>query len=256
MFTKVGEEAADYLVDLVRPGASKGSTGGLPTPSKESISPALDASRALETDMTWPTMRGCDGATAVGMPVDGPDIANFSTENPDLRAAVSKAGGGAWQVGHLSIEMSAAGDKRVSIVNLRPKIEELAADTGWTYTPQGGCGDSFVRSFDLDLDRRTIVDKGIQGADAAQDGISPRAEPLGPSFTVTQDERAMVVVHTRACNANYKWLLDVQYVVDGATHFKRLGPFISLSRLGTATRFYTSGPGQPTILTQQNSTSC
>jgi hypothetical protein len=181
------------------------------------------------------------------MSPEGPDFAAFSSA-PDAGKVASKptAGEGSWKEGHLQLLLSGVDERPTVIQDIRPHIEPVTTSPKWVYTPQGGCGDTYARVFNLDLDKRSLVDAGLVGSPEAATS-TPKSEPLGRSFFVTKTEAAEVRVDALSCTGNYKWSLDIVYVKPGEpAKTYTVGPFLSMGK-PDKTSFYTdsAGPGSP-----------
>jgi hypothetical protein len=205
----------------------------------------------LEVASTWPLLSGCDGATAVAAPASGrsmEDLLALASRPGDERAAVIEHGGGAWGEGHLYLHLSSSTANPIAIVNLRPRMESSAvAPPSAIYEPEGGCGETYERIFDLALDEPSLIDQGVVGEpQAAMDDEPPREEDLGPGFVVTESEPATIRIDTSACHGNYRWSLDVTYSVDGVVDRTSVGPFLSFGLAEQATGYRNEyGPGSP-----------
>jgi len=195
---------------------------------------------------SWPTMRGCDGATSVAMIKGKQDITSFVNAR-DFRVAVATAdGGGSWQEGHLHLLLASSDGTTVTVQNIVQHIESARPPApAWVYAPEGGCGDTYERVFNLNLDKNTLIDAGLQGSPDAARG-KPPAEPIGPAFTVTDRDPALVRVDALSCEGNYTWTLDVTYVRNNKSETRTLGPFRSMG-LADDTTFYTSEPSNGPI---------
>lgn len=165
----------------------------------------------------------------------------------DERATVIEHGGGAWGLGHLYLLLSSSTSEPVTIVNLRPRIESSAvAAPSAIYEPDGGCGVSYERVFDLALDESRLIDRGLVGEPQAADDVPPREEDLGPAFLVTEGDPATIRISASACEGNYRWSLDVTYSVGGVVERTSVGPFLSFGLADDTVGFGNeNGPGSP-----------
>ena len=180
---------------------------------------------------TWPVARGCDGATEVAAPPGIGAVTDFVSTG-DVRGEVVEAGGGSWQLGHLTISIAVpAGGQPVTVVDLKPHVDrrDLSAPA-WILSPQGGCGGSTQREFVLDLDEPSLRDAGVvdDGGDPTAT-VGLRSEPLGPEFSVDPGDSALLQVETVSCRHNYQWSLDLTLLVAGELdpRVQTLGPFLS-----------------------------
>ncbi|MFI5593017.1 caspase domain-containing protein [Amycolatopsis sp. NPDC051758] len=201
---------------------------------------------------TWPTMRGCDGGTAVAMPAKGPALNTFPAGGADLREQVVARGGAFWLSGFIYLFMSAETGKTVDILEITPSLKPANHDqAAWVYLPQGGCGGRGSRVFDLNLDSKKIVDKGIdsESDETLDPSVNPdaklaRTEPLGQTFSVSQDNQALVRIDAHGCKANYTFNLNVSYSIAGdtAVHLQSFGPFKSNASSGDTPVYATESP--------------
>ena len=157
-------------------------------------------------------------------------------------------GGASFGIGHLYLEMTVVDDSTVQIIEIKPLFfNATPLLPSWAYTPQGGCGDSYSRTFGLDLDRQTLVDMGLPSD--APDAVpsTARSEPLGPSFHVSRDEPAEIRLDVFSCNASYyEWGVRIKYVAEGRTFTKDIG--------SSATPFRSIGSGDKRVPAYTRST--
>ncbi|MGW3960169.1 caspase family protein [Amycolatopsis sp. NPDC005003] len=201
---------------------------------------APDSTLVVRT--TWPTSRGCDGGTAVAMPPKGPAIDTFPASGADIREQAVARGGAFWLTGHIYLFLSAAAGKSIDILDLTPSFKPATHEqAAWIYSPQGGCGGLGNRVFDLDLDAKKLVDKGIEeGVDGSLDPSNnpdaklAREEPLGPTFTVSAEKQGLIKINAHGCKANYTFNLNVSYAIAGdpTVHVQSFGPFRSNASSG------------------------
>ncbi|WP_237309696.1 hypothetical protein [Streptomyces sp. AMCC400023] len=197
----------------------------------------------LNVNTTWPTFRGCDGATMVAMQPGGSSIQSFPlTTKEDSRIKIAAAsGGGSWQSGQLVIDLSGNTDEPVEIRNIHhKKLRELPAPK-WVYEPRGGCGDMYHREFVLDLDGGRLFDKGVVGeASMLVDGEAPPpTELIGPAFTVSRSDPAQVTVNTLSCKGNYEWMLFIDYVQGSTKGTVTRGPYRSMGVAKDTEHYFT-----------------
>lgn len=191
--------------------------GGANTyPPPATTAPERDSpSEPLIVYETWPLSRGCDGGTSIAMPAGGPDIGSFTLDGFERQRMIN-AGGGSWRAGSLYLDFSTRAGTSVRILNLRPLIDpERPPATDWVYSPGGGCGGPTGRRFSLSLDRPSLIDAGVPEGDLGEEGPDVRTEPIGPTFTVTDDTPATLRFDVRGCKANYQWRIEVTYAVAG-----------------------------------------
>jgi hypothetical protein len=186
-------------------------------------SPAADP---LAVDPLWPTVHPCDGGTETAMLPGGADPNSLPmSATEDLRKTMVQKGGASFGTGHLYLEMTVVDDSTVQIEDIRPLFFKAAPLLpSWVYNPEGGCGDTYSRFFDLNLDQRTFVDRGLPPYAPDPAPSAARGEPLGPSFHVSKDDPAEVRIDTFSCNATYyEWGIQLTYVAAGRTHTKNIG---------------------------------
>ncbi|MFF4644388.1 hypothetical protein [Streptomyces sp. NPDC001389] len=204
--------------------------------------PADSAKGPLYLTSSWPEIKECDGVTSVAMPVGGPAPASFLHKNVNFITAVTEKGGATWGSGHLYLTLSAQEGKTVVVEDIRlsTRLPAQIDPPAWIGVTQSGCG-GFIygREFDLDLDKPSLVDKGVTGEPEPNEARA-KANPLGPAFTVSATDPAVIRVDVTACSGNYEWSLYVDYSYAGRSYRKLVGPFRSMGVRGENTVGYTS----------------
>ncbi|NEB32802.1 hypothetical protein G3I62_27550 [Streptomyces sp. SID14446] len=215
-----------------------GATAGITAASKSGSSKG-----PLLLTKSWPTITSCDGATSVAMPAGGKPLASFLSNDQDFRIPVTASGGATWGAGHLYLTLSAKTGKTLIINDIRPstRFPKKIDPPAWVAEVNGGCGDSYGRVFNFDLDKPLLADRGVVGQRASGDDEAP-PNPLGPGFTVSAKDPAIVRVDTQACKGNYEWSLVISYSYDGHTYSKSVGPFRSMSVVDQRTVGYLPDP--------------
>lgn len=165
------------------------------------------------------------------MPKGGRTLASFLPGKPaeDFRTVVASHGGGSWGDGHLLITLSAKPGKKLILQDIRPTppVPTPIDPPAWYAETQGGCGDTYGRVFNFDLDKAKLVDRGVVGERTDKDEAP--SNPLGPGFTVSSEDPAIVRVDVSACQGNYEWSLRLRYF-DGSHEYSELvGPFRTMS---------------------------
>lgn len=223
------------VVALDQAGVPQGQTPITTTPGGQSSVPAAPSAgrtdAVLNVSTTWPTLRGCDSVTSVAMAEDGPDITSFDSSADPRAEIIASPGGASWREGYLYLSLSSSSSEAIQIFNMVPDVnraQPLPAPA-WIYYPEGGCGDSQFRLFDLDLDSGSIVDRQVVGSAAVEGQPPPPQEPLGSAFTVTDTDQAVVAVRAFGCGGNYEWRLKLEYIVGGEQKQLELGPFRSMA---------------------------
>jgi hypothetical protein len=228
----VGAGIAIYLAHPWRSGDS--------TPSEQPHTSSAPPGTALAVAPHWPTLLGCDGATEIGVPAGAGPITSFHSAN-DARSELINQGGGAWQSGTVTLDLSVSGAGSVDVTDIKPHI--LRSDLpspAWVFQPEGGCGGETARLFHLALDNPpALTDRGLDQEDSQPSGAAVPTAALGPAFVLTGTEHDQIQVHAVACRGNYEWNLGVNYVVTGQStvHTVTVGPYISYGR-GQATIIY------------------
>src|SRR6202008_4977054 len=70
-------------------------------------SPAVNSGPdPLKVTMSWPLLRGCDGATAVAMLPGNGDIVSYQNASDQRTEVVKSPGGGSWRQGHLILSLT------------------------------------------------------------------------------------------------------------------------------------------------------
>ncbi|MEV3958419.1 helix-turn-helix domain-containing protein [Streptomyces albogriseolus] len=211
---------------------------------KPSSRAAVGTSGPLLITHTWPTLKSCDGVTAVAMPAGGEPLDTFAAQNQDFRAIVTKPEnkGGTWGAGHLYLNLSSKDDTPITIdeIHLSTRVPKRIGAPAWVALTQGGCGDVKERVFELNLDKPSLIDKGVQGAGTAD--TPPPTNALGSGFTVSAKDPAIVRVDAAACRGNYEWSLIIEYTHNGKPLEKPIGPFKTFSITNKNTRVYVPNP--------------
>lgn len=210
--------ASAAWVNALKPSKSSGS---LP---ENAASPNTTSLAAVSA--TWPVALGCDAGTSVALPSGLGDISNFHS-NSDIRATLIQAGGGAWQHGHLTLDISPAGNESIEILSFKPHILRMDLPApAWVYGPEGGCGGQNYRTFRFDLDTPSLTDAGVpqDGGEAAPNTLTAA---LGPDFILSGSQHAAIMIDAQACWANYEWTIAMEYEVAGDTKVRvvQLGDF-------------------------------
>jgi hypothetical protein len=149
-------------------------------------------------------------------PAPGTVRPNAST---DVRTALTNAGAAAFGRGTLTLTFTVTGGGTAQIMSLRPVFyTRQARQPSWVFIPEGGCGDTYQRVFDLNLDRRTMTDLGTQGNPDTMPASSarPMTGQIGSPFHLSGNDPATVTIIAHACSQQYfEWGLDVTYQLDG-----------------------------------------
>jgi hypothetical protein len=176
-------------------------------------------------------------------------ITSFPVGAADVRQQMTARGGGAWIKGNLYLFLSPAVRQSIDILDLVPQISPPShSKPDWIYYPEGGCGGSADRIFDLDLDHATLTDRGVnQGSDGSpmsdSQGNVP-TEPLGSTFTVDPTNHVIVKIQALSCRANYSWRLEIKYALHGSATVQTasVGPFLSIGETGNAPVYDNESP--------------
>lgn len=215
------------VLALIATAIPVGAPGGEATTPIKNGGGQVPTSEPLLVASTWPIAQLCDVRSNVAMPAGNGGPSQFHSKG-DIRTALVDAGGGAWKVGFLRLDLSVASDTTISIVDIKPhRIRPLSAPA-WVYKTGGGCGGAPYREFNLGLDDpMKFVDAGVNTEGAPPGSDIPTA-PLGPDFSLSQGQHAVIKINAYACNGNYEWSVKVRYLVDGSADIKEsgdLGPF-------------------------------
>ncbi|MFI8174031.1 hypothetical protein ACIF6H_12095 [Streptomyces microflavus] len=180
----------------------------------------------------------------MAMPKGGRTLASFLAENPgeDYRDAVTSQGGGTWGVGHLFMTLSSKPGRTLILQDIRPAtpVPKTIDPPAWYAETQAGCGDTYGRVFDFNLDKPNLIDRGVIGERGGEEEAP--SNPLGPGFTVSSEDPAIVRVDVSACEGNYEWSLRVRYSEGGQKYSEVVGPFRTMSVPGKETVGYVPNP--------------
>ncbi|MER5509394.1 hypothetical protein ABT052_29265 [Streptomyces sp. NPDC002766] len=238
------------LLDTLNGGSSANEAKPTKNPSASataSRSPRIkseDDEGPLRFTTRWPTYAICDGATSVAMPSGGPALSTFNLTDQRFRSDITSKEGAAWGAGHLYIDLSTDDGKKIQIDDIAPatRAPKTIDPPAWVAVTGGGCGETYGRVFDYNLDTAHFADKGVVGQRSSEDSPAP-TNPLGPGFTVSADDPATVLVNATACRGNYEWSLRITYTSGNTPHHKVIGPFRSMGKAGKKTVGYELPPG-------------
>jgi hypothetical protein len=117
--------------------------------------------------------------------------------------------------------------------------EGLSSLAGWWVVPrleQCGSGDGvYDRALFADLDQTNpqLEDLGVSGK--AEPSAKERipVNPLGPTFTISQNKPSRIQVIAASCQRTASWGLSIEYYADGEAHTLEVGtparPYIGLA---------------------------
>lgn len=203
---------------------------GLATNVPDSI-PNRTNSPGLAVATSWPVLKGCDAATSVALPTGLGGSGSLATTG-DVRTEFIRRGGGAWEIGHLYLDLSSTDGTPIEIFDIKPHIDRFdLAPPALIYSPQGGCGTgNRTRVFSFDLDKSNFAEGGIIGGGARTDPDAV-AFPLGPDFILKNADHGQIRIDSYACAGNYQWSIEVVYGFAGSDHLatKVVGPFSTFS---------------------------
>ncbi|WP_236578560.1 5'-methylthioadenosine/S-adenosylhomocysteine nucleosidase [Streptomyces tendae] len=213
-------------------------------PSPTVSSPYGNPNGPLLVTTSWPTIPECDGVTSVAMAQGGKPLASFLASDDDFRPNVAtSSGGGTWGSGHLYLTLSARAGKNLIIQDIRPsqRFPKKIDPPAWVAQTELGCGNSYGRLFNFNLDKAKFSDQGVVGERLPDEEKAP-PNPLGPGFTVSAEDPAIIQVDAQACKGNYEWGLRVHYSYDGIKYYALVGPFRTMSVAGKNTIGYGPDP--------------
>ncbi|WP_328521141.1 hypothetical protein [Kribbella sp. NBC_00359] len=232
--------------------------------------PVAETEDSIEvSDPAWPVLPDCDGGTAVGaMPWNTDATKVRLIAGTDVRDTLTSERGAAYGHGFVTLSIGAKIGTTIQVLGIKPVIyANKKIDPKWVYDPLGGCGDSYQRILEVDLDKRTAKDAGVQGGDG--DGVQPagpkvRTVPLGRKFQVTHDDQAVVTVSATGCSGYFEWGIQITYATGGKTYRKIVGtksaPFRLVGKPTKAVPVYTQGTADAKTLSRFESstepTSC
>lgn len=180
-------------------------------------------SDALDIEAQWPIMGDCDIRTAAAMPVGGRALSSFSfTFREDPRVTVANAGGTAWDAGGIILNFTSKKNRSVVIHNISPIIlgVERKPRIAWVLQKNKGCGggdDSPYLLLDLKRSKMFVV------KDEKKHDSSSANGPKLRDFTVTAEKPFTVPLVVEACSALYRWMLKIEYSVDGVRKEHTIG---------------------------------
>jgi hypothetical protein len=217
--------AAAVIVGVVVAGAVTRGFGFFPSDAGSSQqSTAPTSLGGLSIRATWPYFQGCDGATteiAATRAGPSPILLKVSPEFAD--------GAAVFDVGHLNVRFTVAGNAVAEIKNIRPVIYTVSSEepTRIYYLEGSGCADTDNRALQLDLDSKTLSDEGVVGDhDDDGDNDSPPAAtvaPLDVSLHVSRKDPVQLRIDVDGCSASYQWGLEISYVISNRAFVKLIG---------------------------------
>jgi hypothetical protein len=228
---------------------------GAPPPVKETED-SIEVS-----DPTWPMLPECDGATSVAaMPWNGAASSVKLSPATDVRETLTAQRAAAYGYGFVTLNIGAKTGTTIQILGIKPLFYTTKKiDPVWVYDPMGGCGDSYVRILDVDLDKRTSKDRGTSGGGdvGAEPGSHVKSVPFGPKFHVTHDDPAAVTVNATGCSGYHEWGIQITYAVGGKTYKKVVGtadhPFRVVGKPSRPIPLYSEGSDDQEALSQVES---
>jgi hypothetical protein len=215
-------------------------------------SPVVENEDSLEiAKPLWPMMPDCDGATMVAAMPQSPDASTLrATPAVDIRTVLTSRNGAAFGTGSATLSIAAKPGTTVQIMSVKPIFyRPQPIEPKWVYNPMGGCGGTYARLIQIDLDKETSVDKGVFD-DSGGDGPLPpgvRSEPFGPKFHVTHDDPALLLVEAKSCAGYHEWGISLTYATGGKSFTKIIGteqdPFRVMGAARTEVPQYTGHQG-------------
>jgi hypothetical protein len=179
--------------------------------------PGASPPSALAVASAWPYITGCPDFAQVAMPPGMGRIEDFHAVM-DIRPTLVSGGAGSWARGILYLDLSAAQGQQVEVTNILPHIGRRdLASPAWIYNPDDGCEPNpSDRIFQFNLDAPKFTDQGLYSNDAAPPDTNMPTAALGPGFTLSGSQHALIRVEADSCHGNYEWNLDIQYVTKGS----------------------------------------
>jgi hypothetical protein len=132
--------------------------------------------------------------------------------------------------------------------------QSTPSQPSWAVTDaSGGCGDTPIRLFNLNLDRtvgtgiRRLDDRGVYNPEGHPAEPEVNAEPLGPAFTVSQQEPAQITIDVKACDNYFEFRILITYVVNGTARTMSIRPTDGDYKVvgGKAAKLYLANLGEP-----------
>jgi hypothetical protein len=185
--------------------------------------PGASPPSALAVVSAWPYISGCPDYAQVAMPPGMGRIEDFHAVT-DVRPTLVSGGAGSWARGILYLDLSPAQGQQIEITNILPHIGRRdLSPPAWIYNPDDGCGPNpSDRIFQFNLDAPKFTDQGLYSNDAAPPDTNMPTAALGPGFTLSGSQHALIRVEADSCHGNYEWNLDIQYVTKGSQTIEHL----------------------------------
>ncbi len=183
------------------------------TPSSAGPSPSKPSAALIVKEVGWPMFTDCDGARSTvaleGQP--GPDKYLRKQRDPELRKKMIADGGAAWQLGIVTLVLTAPKGEDIVVTGISPAIFSKKSQQGtWRYQPLGGCGGSDNRAYAVQLD---ATDPHLFEVDTTSG--EKKSNRFGPAFHVSSDDQVTIEIWASDCDALIEWGLAVTYSVGG-----------------------------------------
>ncbi|MER7244452.1 hypothetical protein [Kribbella sp. NPDC000426] len=189
----------------------------------------------------------------------------FSYGSPDTSSILDTGVGYPYREGSIELVLSSRTKDIVAVTDINANVHLAKPQRpSWALTDaSGGCGDIPIRMFELNLDKsvkpgpRDLKDLGVLNDSEGKPAPEVKNNPLGKTFTVSQEDPAEVTIDVSACDQYFEFDIAITYLVNGASHTTLVHPDTGDYKIvgGEAEQYYISslseaGPGLPPPLSK------
>jgi hypothetical protein len=210
-------------------------------------------SGVLFVSREWP-YNGCSPVPMAPAGETGP-LASYRHGRPDTRSLFDAGVGLPYREGRINLVLSSRTSDTLTITDVKADVHRAEpSQPAWALTDaSGGCGDTPLRLFNLNLDKtvvpgpRTLEDLGVVNPNDQTPEPEVKANPLGTAFTVSQEDPAQVSIDVHACDKYFEFSILITYTVNGASHTEWIQPNDADYKVvgGQASGYYLANLGEP-----------
>ncbi|TKK77618.1 hypothetical protein FDA38_20890 [Kribbella jiaozuonensis] len=182
-------------------------------------------------------------------------LASYRKGRPDTTSLFAAGVGVPYREGQIDLVLSSRTSDTLTITDISADVHRAdPSQPLWAVTDaSGGCGDTPIRLFDLNLDKtvgvgtRRLKDRGVENPNKQTPEPEVNANPLGSAFTVSQEDPAEVFINVNACDNYFEFSIVITYAVNGASHTETIRPEDGDYKVvgGKATNYFLANLGDP-----------
>jgi hypothetical protein len=195
-----------------------------------------DRGQPLVANTWWPLVRPCDGGTLVALPSDiypsveldalhiEPRDTGSDGWQADPQGDALKAGAFAYGSGTLTVLLTTHDESSSVVTNIEPVVfSSRPAEPAWVIDIASGCGgevNDLLYLLDFDDYPPRVIEDPLSAYNletyATDENPAEHRETFGPSFFVSNDDPARLVISAKArCGQQIEWGLIVEYIHQG-----------------------------------------